>query len=115
VCHQVAIVAHGLDPSDVLPGAMHSAKMRRLMLASSMVVYGKGRYTCVEHGVVRPARRGGPADLAAGRIEPVYRVAEGGLAAGVVPQDARLPTRFSSWRSGPGGSTCSASPSTKCS
>jgi dTDP-L-rhamnose 4-epimerase len=88
VCHQAATVAHGLDPSDlpwyarhgdyataVLPGAMHSAKMRRLMLASSMVVYGKGRYTCVERAWCG-RRRGGPADLAAGRIEPVYRVAE---------------------------------------
>ena len=34
----------------------------RLVLASSMVVYGEGRYACPEHGVVRPgaARARGP-------------------------------------------------------
>ncbi|MGH3976255.1 MAG: NAD-dependent epimerase/dehydratase family protein, partial [Pseudonocardiaceae bacterium] len=81
VCHQAAMVGHGLDPSDapdytannalgtaVLLAAMHKAGVRRLVLASSMVVYGEGRYACPEHGVVpAPPRR--PEDLAAGRYE----------------------------------------------
>jgi dTDP-L-rhamnose 4-epimerase len=29
----------------------------RLVLASSMVVYGEGRYACAEHGLVRPGPR----------------------------------------------------------
>ena len=41
----------------------------RLVLASSMVVYGEGRYACAEHGIVRPPPRA-PADLDAGRFEP---------------------------------------------
>jgi dTDP-L-rhamnose 4-epimerase len=41
----------------------------RIVLASSMVVYGEGRYRCATHGVVRPGRRR-ETDLAAGRYEP---------------------------------------------
>jgi dTDP-L-rhamnose 4-epimerase len=81
VCHQAAMVGHGLDPSDapaytanndlgtaVLLAAMHKAHVRRLVLASSMVVYGEGRYACPSHGVVpAPPRR--PEDIAAGRYE----------------------------------------------
>ncbi|MGH8966520.1 MAG: NAD-dependent epimerase/dehydratase family protein, partial [Actinomycetes bacterium] len=81
VCHQAAMVGHGLDPSDapdytanndvgtaVLLAAMHETGVRRLVLASSMVVYGEGRYACPSHGVVpAPPRRA--ADLAAGRYE----------------------------------------------
>ena len=32
----------------------------RLVLASSMVVYGEGRYRCATHGPVRPAPRRAP-------------------------------------------------------
>ena len=39
------------------------------MLASSMVVYGEGRYDCPEHGRVRPPARAA-ADLEQGRFEP---------------------------------------------
>jgi dTDP-L-rhamnose 4-epimerase len=81
VCHQAAMVGHGLDPSDapdytanndlgtaVLLAAMHTAHVRRLVLASSMVVYGEGRYACLNHGVVpAPPRRA--EDIAAGRYE----------------------------------------------
>jgi dTDP-L-rhamnose 4-epimerase len=72
VCHQAAIVGHGVDPSDapeyashndfgtaVLLAAMHRAGVRRLVLASSMVVYGEGRYACAEHGVVKPSHAQG--------------------------------------------------------
>jgi len=41
----------------------------RLVLASSMVVYGEGRYRCAEHGIVRPSPRP-PQRLAAGEFEP---------------------------------------------
>jgi dTDP-L-rhamnose 4-epimerase len=81
VCHQAAVVGAGVDASDgpafashndlgtaVLLAAMDRAGCRRLVLASSMVVYGDGRYHCPEHGpVVPPPRR--ESDLRAGRFE----------------------------------------------
>ncbi|MGH3773282.1 MAG: NAD-dependent epimerase/dehydratase family protein [Pseudonocardiaceae bacterium] len=81
VCHQAAMVGHGLDPSDapdytanndlgtaVLLAAMHHAGVRRLVLASSMVVYGEGRYACSSHGIV-PAGPRRAEDITAGRYE----------------------------------------------
>jgi dTDP-L-rhamnose 4-epimerase len=81
VCHQAAMVGHGVDASDapayaahndlgtaVLLAAMYEAGVSRLVLAGSMVVYGEGRYRCGDHGVVRPGPRT-PADVAAGRFE----------------------------------------------
>jgi dTDP-L-rhamnose 4-epimerase len=81
VCHQAAMVGHGLDPADapdytanndlgtaVLLAAMHKVGLRRLVLASSMVVYGEGRYACPCHGVV-PARTRRAEDIAVGRYE----------------------------------------------
>ena len=41
----------------------------RFVLASSMVVYGEGRYACPEHGIVRPGPRA-PEALDAGQFEP---------------------------------------------
>jgi dTDP-L-rhamnose 4-epimerase len=105
VCHQAAMVGHGLDPSDapgyaghndygtaVLLAAMHAAGVGRLVLASSMVVYGEGRYTCAEHGVLRPAPRH-PADLAAGRYDPTCPHCGNTLTPGLVPEDAPLEPR----------------------
>lgn len=82
VCHQAAMVGHGLDPSDgpaytahndyataVLLAAMYSAGRDRLVLASSMVVYGEGSYACARHGSVRPGPRK-QRDLTEGRYEP---------------------------------------------
>jgi dTDP-L-rhamnose 4-epimerase len=82
VCHQAALVGHGLDPADApayvscndlgtatLLAEMHSAGVERLVLASSMVVYGEGGYSCPEHGAVRPGPRR-PADIEAGSFEP---------------------------------------------
>lgn len=70
VCHQAAVVGAGVDAADapayashndygtaVLLAAMHRARCRRLVLASSMVVYGDGRYRCARHGLVEPAPR----------------------------------------------------------
>jgi dTDP-L-rhamnose 4-epimerase len=82
VCHQAAMVGLGLDFDDapdyagcndlgtaVLLAAMARAKVPRLALASSMVVYGEGRYRCPDHGDVAPGPRR-PADLDVGRFEP---------------------------------------------
>jgi dTDP-L-rhamnose 4-epimerase len=83
VCHQAAMVGLGVDFDDV-PGYTHDNDQAtavllralhrtgfagRLVLASSMVVYGEGRYRCVEHGPV-PAPPREAADLEAGRYEP---------------------------------------------
>ncbi|HEX7661301.1 MAG TPA: NAD-dependent epimerase/dehydratase family protein [Pseudonocardiaceae bacterium] len=105
VCHQAAVVGHGLDPSDapryaghndygtaVLLAAMHDAGVRRLVLASSMVVYGEGRYACAEHGEVRPGARR-PADVAAGRFEPPCPWCGAQLRWLTVPEDAPLDPR----------------------
>ncbi|MDG4820866.1 NAD-dependent epimerase/dehydratase family protein [Asanoa sp. WMMD1127] len=105
VCHQAAMVGHGLDPSDapdyashndyataVLLAAMHRAGTRRLVLASSMVVYGEGRYRCPAHGVTRPAPRT-EADLAAGRFDPTCGACGATLTPQLVPEDAPLEPR----------------------
>jgi dTDP-L-rhamnose 4-epimerase len=105
VCHQAAVVGHGLDPSDapeyalhndygtaVLLAAMYRAGTSRLALASSMVVYGEGRYTCAAHGVVRP----GPrllSDLDSGRYEPSCPVCGAELTAGLVGENAPIDPR----------------------
>lgn len=83
VCHQAAMVGLGLDILDVEEYVRHNdlatavllrrlAAKRfrgRLVLASSMVVYGEGAYCCAEHGRVAPAPRD-PRDLAAARFTP---------------------------------------------
>jgi dTDP-L-rhamnose 4-epimerase len=82
VNHQAAMVGLGVDVQDmpayaginvlgtaVLLAAMARAGVGRLVLASSMVVYGEGRYDCPDHGTV-PASPRRPADLDAGRFEP---------------------------------------------
>ncbi len=83
VCHQAAKVGLGVDFADapayvvdndlgtaVMLRAMHDTGFRGpFVLASSMVVYGEGRYRCPEHGAVAaPPRR--VEDLDAGRWEP---------------------------------------------
>jgi dTDP-L-rhamnose 4-epimerase len=105
VCHQAAVVGHGLDPSDgpeyvrhndygtaVLLAAMFATGLRRLVLASSMVVYGEGRYRCTAHGAVRPGARLAE-DLAAGRFEPRCPRCGAELSAGLVGEDAPLDPR----------------------
>jgi len=83
VCHQAAKVGLGVDFADVVEyvsrndlgtatmlRALHDARFAgRIVLASSMVVYGEGRFRCVEHGIVRPGPRLA-VDLEAGRFEP---------------------------------------------
>jgi dTDP-L-rhamnose 4-epimerase len=101
ICHQAARVGLGLRASDVTGyvadndagtaaglWAMDAAGFRgRLVLASSMVVYGEGRYRCEEHGEVRPGRRDA-GDLDAGRFEPRCPTCGRDLAADVVPEGA---------------------------
>jgi dTDP-L-rhamnose 4-epimerase len=100
VCHQAAMVGHGLDPSDapdyashndyataVLLAAMHAHGLGRLVLASSMVIYGEGRYRCAEHGLVRAAPRR-QSDIDAGEFEPPCPVCGAPLASELVPEDA---------------------------
>ncbi|HEX3791354.1 MAG TPA: NAD-dependent epimerase/dehydratase family protein [Pseudonocardiaceae bacterium] len=102
VCHQAAVVGHGLDPSDGpryaghnvlgtarLLAAMHATGVRRLVLASSMVVYGEGGYECPEHGHVRPLRRR-RADLEVGRFEPRCPRCGAELVSRLVGEDAPL-------------------------
>jgi dTDP-L-rhamnose 4-epimerase len=105
VCHQAAMVGHGVDPTDapaytahndhataVLLSAMYTAGVSRLVLASSMVVYGEGRYACARHGTVRPGSRRAE-DLAAGRYEPPCPECGAALSPGLVPEDAPLDPR----------------------
>jgi dTDP-L-rhamnose 4-epimerase len=106
VSHQAARVGLGLDFSDApgyvtdndlatarLLAALASAHFEgRLVLASSMVVYGEGRYRCQHHGTVpAPPRRRD--DLDAGRFEPRCPECGQGLSWEMVPEDAALDPR----------------------
>jgi len=64
----------------------------RLVLASSMVVYGEGRYRCDAHGLVAPGPRAVD-DLAAGRFEPGCPQCGAPLRPEAVPEDAPLDPR----------------------
>lgn len=81
VCHQAAVVGAGVNAADapsygshndygttVLLAEMFAAGVRKLVLASSMVVYGQGRFDCPAHGPVDPLPRT-RADLDAGVFE----------------------------------------------
>jgi len=105
VVHHAAVVGQGVDLQDlphyvstndlgtaVLLAATAEAGVPRLVLASSMVVYGEGRYTCIEHGAVRPLPRAA-ADLDAGRFEPPCAVCGAALTSATVPEDAALEPR----------------------
>ena len=105
VCHQAAMVGLGVDLDDlpayvshnvlgtaVLLAAMARRGVRRLVLASSMVVYGEGGYTCSVHGPVRPGPRS-TADLDAGRFEPPCPVCGRPLLSTDVSEDAPLDPR----------------------
>lgn len=83
VCHQASMVGLGVDFGDVrnyvhhndlatasLLQALHETGYRsRVVLASSMVVYGEGGYVCTVHGPVRPEPRRVQA-LERGEFEP---------------------------------------------
>jgi dTDP-L-rhamnose 4-epimerase len=72
----------------VLLAAMARAGVGRLVLASSMVVYGEGAYACAEHGLAAtpPPRRA--TDLDAGRFEPRCERCGEPLFPELVPEEA---------------------------
>ncbi|MGH3344538.1 MAG: NAD-dependent epimerase/dehydratase family protein [Carbonactinosporaceae bacterium] len=91
VCHHAAAVGLGVDLSDlprfadvnvngtaVLLAAMNAARVPRLVLASSMVVYGEGGYDCARHGRVHPMPRE-RCRLEAGHFEALCPRCEGVL------------------------------------
>ena len=105
VCHQAAMVGLGVDAQDlpdyvshnilgtaVLLAAMARASVSRLVLASSMVVYGEGRYRCSVHGSV-PAPPRKPEALNAGWFEPLCPTCEAELVIERVTEGDRLDPR----------------------
>jgi dTDP-L-rhamnose 4-epimerase len=106
VSHQAAMVGLGVDLGDLPAYVAHNdlatAQLLRalaaarfdgpLVLASSMVVYGEGRYACPEHGVVAPEPRE-TTDLDAGRFDPPCPRCGRPLEPQTVPEDAPLDPR----------------------
>jgi dTDP-L-rhamnose 4-epimerase len=106
VCHQAAMVGLGLDMRDVtdyvrhndlgtavLLGALAEAGFPgRLVLASSMVVYGEGAYRCAQHGPVTPGPRRRE-DLERGRFTPRCNTCGGDLEPIAVDESAPLDPR----------------------
>lgn len=107
VCHQAAMVGAGTSVADlplyaahndlgtsVLLAAAAAAGVTRLVLASSMVVYGEGRYTCAQHGDQQPLQRD-VAALEEGRFECSCPRCGGPLEWALVDETARLGPRTS--------------------
>ncbi len=106
VCHQAARVGLGVDFDDVtryvhdndvgtavlLRALWRSGFGGRLVVASSMVVYGEGRYLCPAHGETRPAPRLA-ADLDAGQFEPRCPSCGATLVPGLIDETASLDPR----------------------
>jgi dTDP-L-rhamnose 4-epimerase len=105
VVHQAAMVGLGVDLDDlpeyvgcndlgtaVLLAEMARAGIGRLVLASSMVVYGEGAYTCSRHGSVRPAPRA-VADLTTGRFNASCPACSAALTPTLIDEDAPLDPR----------------------
>jgi dTDP-L-rhamnose 4-epimerase len=107
VCHQSAMVGAGVTVADlpsyashndfgtaVLLAAMHEVGVRRVVAASSMVVYGEGRYVCEEHGDQAPPPRSVTA-LEGGDFENHCGACGRPLTWATVDEDARLDPRSS--------------------
>ena len=106
VCHQAAMVGLGANILDLpdyvghndlgtavlLSELARSGFDGRVVLASSMVVYGEGRYHCQTHGVVSAGVRTREA-LAAGDFEVACPECGQSLAPEAVPESARLEPR----------------------
>jgi dTDP-L-rhamnose 4-epimerase len=106
VCHQAARVGLGLDFDDVtryvndndmgtatlLRALFHRGFTGRLVVASSMVVYGEGRYKCEIHGDVRPLARSVDA-LNVGLFEPSCPHCHSSVAWAPITEDAILDPR----------------------
>ncbi len=107
VCHQAALVGAGVRVADLpdyashndlgtaaLLAGMHDAGVDRLVLASSMVVYGEGRYACPEHGPHAPGPRP-VAALEAGDFEHRCPQCDRDLGWETIDEGARLDPRSS--------------------
>ncbi len=106
VCHQAAMVGLGVDLDDIADYVSHndlgtavllralarSAFRGPVVQASSMVVYGEGRYVCPTHGRVRPGPRSGAA-LESGEFEPPCPQCGARLDPAAVPEDAPMDPR----------------------
>ncbi len=107
VCHQAAMVGNGVDAQD-LPGyaehndagtarvlaAMARTGVKNMVLASSMVVYGDGRYTCSVDGDVPPAVRRED-DLVTGRFDPRCPICDGDIEWHEIAEDTSFLPRTS--------------------
>ena len=101
VSHQAAVVGSGDDFDEVPEYVAHNdygtavllhalfdrGFAGRLVLASSVAVYGEGRYACPAHGIVRPPARAA-SDLDHRRFEPSCPHCEATLEPRAVPEDA---------------------------
>ena len=107
VCHQAAVVGAGVTVADLplyashndlgtaaLLAAMHAEGVARLVLASSMVVYGEGRYDCPLHGATEPGARGVDA-LDHGQFDHACPTCGASLQWRLVPESAPLDPRSS--------------------
>lgn len=82
---------NGVGTAEVLSAAAR-AGVSTVVTASSMVVYGEGLASCIEHGLVRPGPRT-PAALAAGSFEPPCPLCGRPLSPHQVTEDAPLDPR----------------------
>ncbi len=71
----------------VLMRSLAASGVPLFVQASSMVVYGEGRYTCEQHGATSPAARTREA-LSHGRFEPPCPICGADLLPGIVGEDA---------------------------
>ncbi|TCM44331.1 NAD(P)-dependent oxidoreductase [Kribbella sp. VKM Ac-2568] len=105
VVHLAAKVGLGVDLDDmddyvssnslgtaVLLRQLGRRKVRRLVYASSMVIYGEGHYECDRHGEVAPGPRR-IEDLDAGQFEPPCPICSEPLRPGLVTEDAAADPR----------------------
>jgi dTDP-L-rhamnose 4-epimerase len=107
VCHQAAMVGLGLNIGDIADYVRNNdlgtavllrelAARRfagRLVLASSMVVYGEGSYSCPRHGEAAAPPPRAEHDLAKGRFDPLCPDCGEPLTPRAVPEAARLDPR----------------------
>jgi dTDP-L-rhamnose 4-epimerase len=105
VLHLAAKVGLGVDVGDLpdyassndagtaeLLAGMARAGVKKLTLASSMVVYGEGYALCPEHGSVRPAPRV-ETELSRGNFEPPCPICSRSLNTKLVDEDTPLDPR----------------------
>lgn len=76
----------------VLLRALAAGDIGRFVQASSMVVYGEGRYTCEDHGPITPGARTREA-LSHGRFEPPCPTCGSDLTPGLVGENASMDPR----------------------